>query len=152
MEAMNQLQQQYVDYLSSLYREGLLEKQFLNIQKLQDENHPQFVREVLTLYFDDSERLLHTLDTALNQTDVDYAQVHHSALDIYESSLSFGTQRVQNVCVTFRSCYYAKDLDGCLRCLQQLKDEYYLVKGKLQTLLTLEQQIVAAGGSMPIVE
>ncbi|KAK1348232.1 Histidine-containing phosphotransfer protein [Heracleum sosnowskyi] len=151
METVNQLQQQYVDFLSSLYSEGLLEKQFQNIQILA-EDEPQFVSKLLALYFEDSERRLHNLATALDQTDVDYDKVRDFAVPLYDCNINLGTQRVNNVCVTFRSCYKSKNLEGCLRCMQQLKDEYYLVKSKLQTLLMLEQRIVAAGGSTPIVE
>ncbi|KAK1376605.1 Histidine-containing phosphotransfer protein [Heracleum sosnowskyi] len=151
METVNQLQQQYVDFLSSLYSEGLLENQFQNIQML-GEDEAQFVSELLALYFEDSERCLHNLTTAFDQKDVEYEKVHDIAVELYDCNLSLGIQRMNNVCVTFRSCYKSKNLEGCLRCMQTLKDEYYLVKSKLQTLVMLDQRIVAAGGLVPIVE
>ncbi|XP_074361248.1 histidine-containing phosphotransfer protein 1-like [Apium graveolens] len=150
MDVINQLQRQYVDFLSSLYREGLLDDQFLQIQKLQDESNPEFVNEVVTLFFEDSEKLLHNLAIALDQQLVDYKKVDACVHQFKGSSSSIGAQRVRNICVSFRTCYDAKNLEGCLRCLQQLKDEYYLVKNKLQTLFKLEQQILAAGGVIPI--
>ncbi|WOG87333.1 hypothetical protein DCAR_0206557 [Daucus carota subsp. sativus] len=145
MDIVNQLQRQYVDFLSSLYREGLLDDQFLQIQKLQDERNPDFVNEVVTLFFEDSEKLLHNLAIALDQQHVDYQKV-----DACVHQFKGSSSRVRNICVSFRTCYDAKNLEGCLRCLQQVKDEYYLVKNKLQTLFRLEQQIVAAGGAIPI--
>ncbi|KAL8111733.1 hypothetical protein AgCh_019445 [Apium graveolens] len=151
MEVVNELQQQYVDFLSSLYSEGLLEKHFGNVQML-TENEPHVMSELLALFFEDSERYLHNLATALDQMDVDYEKVDDFAVPLYDGSLSLGTQRMNNACVTFRSCYKSKNLEGCLRCLRQLKDEYYLVKSKFQTMLALEQRIVAAGGSVPIVK
>ncbi|KAL9249951.1 Histidine-containing phosphotransfer protein 1-like protein [Drosera capensis] len=63
-----------------------------------------------------------------------------------------GAQRVSSVCVAF-CCYSdAGNLEGCLRCLQQIKQEYALVKTKLETLFRLEQQILAAGGTLPPVD
>ncbi|KAG5603372.1 hypothetical protein H5410_034742 [Solanum commersonii] len=37
----------------------------------------------------------------------------------------------------------------CVQCLQQVKHEYFLVKNKLETLMRLEKQILAAGGMIP---
>ncbi|KAG6468566.1 hypothetical protein ZIOFF_073254 [Zingiber officinale] len=63
---------------------------------------------------------------------------------------SIGAQRVKNVCMAFHNYCEEMDHEGCLTCLQQLKQEYFLVKNKLETLFKLEQQIVAAGGSIPM--
>ncbi|KAG6495297.1 hypothetical protein ZIOFF_043091 [Zingiber officinale] len=57
---------------------------------------------------------------------------------------------LKNVCMAFRNYCEEMDHEGCLTCLQQLKQEYFLVKNKLETLFKLEQQIVAAGGSIPM--
>ncbi|KAG6472311.1 hypothetical protein ZIOFF_069771 [Zingiber officinale] len=63
---------------------------------------------------------------------------------------NIGAQSVKHVCMAFRNYCEEMDHEGCLTCLQQLKQEYFLVKNKLETLFKLEQQIVAAGGSIPM--
>ncbi|XP_074356207.1 histidine-containing phosphotransfer protein 1-like [Apium graveolens] len=150
MDIVSQLQRQYVDFMSYVYREGLLNDQFLMLQRLQDERNPQFVNRVATLFFEDSERHLQNLTVALDQRPVDYTKVDAYVHQFKGSSSSVGAQRLSDICVLFKTCYEARNLEGCMRSLQQLKDEYNLVKNKLHTLFRLEQQIVAAGGVIPI--
>ncbi|PSR86276.1 Histidine-containing phosphotransfer protein [Actinidia chinensis var. chinensis] len=149
MDVVSQLQRQFVDFTTSLYHEGFLDDQFTQLQKLQDESNPEFVAEVVSLFFEDSENLLNNLANALQQQIVDYKQVDAHVHQFKGSSSSIGAQRVKNVCAAFRNLCEGKNLDGCIRCLQQLKLEYSLVKSKLETLFRLEQQILAAGGTVP---
>ncbi|XAR61256.1 hypothetical protein NMG60_11034902 [Bertholletia excelsa] len=152
MDVLSQLQRQYVDYTASLYREGFLDDQFSQLQKLQDESNPGFVVEVVSLFFEDSDKLLNNLATALQQSIVDYKQIDAHVHQFKGSSSSIGAHRVKSACVAFRSKCEEKNLDGCVRSLQQLKNEYNFVKTKLQTLFRLEQQIVAGGGSVPMLQ
>lgn len=41
--------------------QGVLDEQFLQLQQLQDESSPNFVSEVVTIYFHESEKLLTNL-------------------------------------------------------------------------------------------
>ncbi|XP_019419340.1 PREDICTED: histidine-containing phosphotransfer protein 1 isoform X2 [Lupinus angustifolius] len=126
---VGQMQRQWVVYTKSLFTEGFLDGQFLQLQQLQDENNPDFVVEVVSLFFEDSERLLDDLTFALDQKGcVDFKKV-----DAHVHQLKGSSSR-------------------CLRCLQQVKQEYCLAKNKLETLFRLEQQIMAAGGSIPMIE
>lgn len=45
--------------------QGLLDEQFSQLQQLQDETTPDFVEEVVALFFEDSERLLRQLTESL---------------------------------------------------------------------------------------
>ncbi|KAL5566173.1 hypothetical protein UlMin_029337 [Ulmus minor] len=148
MDAVVQLKKQLVDYTASLFNEGLLDEQFNQLQKLQDENNPDFVVEVVTLFFEDSERLLNELAKVLDQPIPDYRKVDAHVHQLKGSSSSIGAQRVQKVCIEFRNFCEAQNIEGCLKCLQQVKLEYSLVKNKLETLFKFEQQLLAAGGSL----
>nr|GMD13856.1 histidine-containing phosphotransfer protein 1-like [Ipomoea batatas] len=150
MDVVPQLQKQFVDLIASLYREGFLDDQFLQLQKLQDDSNPDFVFEVVSLFFEDSEKLINNLATALQQSVVDFNQVDAHVHQFKGSSSSIGAQRVKNACVSFRNFCEEKNLDGCVQCLQLVKNEYFVVKNKLETLLRLEQQILAAGGKIPV--
>ncbi|XP_059632626.1 histidine-containing phosphotransfer protein 1-like [Cornus florida] len=149
---VGQLQRQFVEYTASLFREGVLDDQFTQLQQLQDESNPDFVVEVVSLFFEDSERLLNDLTTALDQRSVDFKKVDAHVHQLKGSSSSIGAQRVKNACIAFRNFCDEQNNEACLRCLHQVKQEYYLVKNKLETLFRLEQQIVAAGGSIPMME
>ncbi|CAB4262820.1 unnamed protein product [Prunus armeniaca] len=149
---VGQMQRQWVDYTKSLFLEGFLDGQFLQLQQLQDESNPDFVVEVVSLFFEDSEKLLNDLTRALEQPSVDFKRVDAHVHQFKGSSSSIGAQRVKNACIAFRNFCEEQNTDGCVRCVQQVKQEYYLVKSKLETLFAMEQQIVAAGGSIPILE
>ncbi|BBG93247.1 histidine-containing phosphotransmitter 1 [Prunus dulcis] len=124
----------------------------MELQQLQDESNPDFVVEVVSLFFEDSEKLLNDLTRALEQPSVDFKRVDAHVHQFKGSSSSIGAQRVKNACIAFRNFCEEQNTEGCVRCVQQVKQEYYLVKNKLETLFAMEQQIVAAGGSIPILE
>ncbi|XP_021904978.1 histidine-containing phosphotransfer protein 1 [Carica papaya] len=149
---VGQMQRRLVDYTKSLFKEGFLDGQFLQLQQLQDESNPDFVVEVVSLFFEDSERLLNDLTMALDQPAMDFKRVDAHVHQLKGSSSSIGAQRVKNACINFRNFCEEQNIEACHSCLQQVKQEYYLVKNKLENLFRLEQQILAAGGSIPMME
>ncbi|KAH6776956.1 histidine-containing phosphotransmitter 1 [Perilla frutescens var. frutescens] len=128
LQSVEQLQRSFIEYSSGLFREGFLDGQFSQLQMLQDESNPDFVE----------------------QQNVDFKKIDAHVHQLKGSSSSIGAQRVKNTCIAFRSFCEEQRVEGCLRCLQQVKQEYLLVKAKLEALLRLEQQIVAAGGVIPM--
>ncbi|XP_022851065.1 histidine-containing phosphotransfer protein 1-like isoform X1 [Olea europaea var. sylvestris] len=152
MEVVGQLQRQYVDFITSLFREAYLDDQYVQLQKLQDDSNPEFVGEVVSIFFEDSEKLLNDLASSLQQQVVDFKKVDGYVHQFKGSSSSVGAQRVKNACVALRNFCEEKNLDGCSRYLNLVKQEFYLVKNKLETLLRMEQQILQAGGTVPLLE
>lgn len=136
-------QKQLDEYTTSLFNEGILNEQFTQLQSLQDESNPDFVVEIVTLFFEDSERLLNELAKSLEQENVDFKRVDAYVHQLKGSSSSIGAQKVQNACVPFRNQCDEKNIEGCLKCLQEVKSEFNIVKAKLETLLKLEQEIGA---------
>lgn len=146
------MQRRLAEYTKSLFMEGVLDNQFSQLQQLQDESNPDFVVEVVSLFFDDSDRLINDLTRALDQPNIDFKMVDSHVHQLKGSSSSIGAERIKNVCIAFRNFCEEQNVEGCMRCLQQVKQEYCLVKNKLETLFRMEQQIVAAGGSIPMME
>ncbi|KAJ8440135.1 hypothetical protein Cgig2_003460 [Carnegiea gigantea] len=106
-------------------KQGILNDQFNQLVSLQDESNPEFVFEVVTLFFEDSERLLNELSKSLGQQNVDFKKVDTHVHQLKGSSSSIGAQRVQNACIVFRNFCDEKNIEGFL-----------------------EKQILAAGGSV----
>eukprot|EP00249_Psilotum_nudum_P013193 c24206_g2_i1 orf=683-1057(+) len=63
---------QMIEFRNSLFQEGFVDDQFIQLQQLQDDSNPDFVTEVVGLFFEDSERLLEELAKALEQEPPDF--------------------------------------------------------------------------------
>lgn len=149
METLTQLQQEYVDFVTSLYREGILDNQFMDFQKMIDPKETEFMKETVNLFFEVVDQHLRNLAIELAEEEIDYPKINLIVIQFKDTCSSFGTHRVVNCCDAFSTCYVADNIEGCMKCVPRIKDEYFLVKSRFQTLLTLEQRIRAAGGTVP---
>ncbi|XP_048129783.1 histidine-containing phosphotransfer protein 1-like [Rhodamnia argentea] len=143
-----QMQGRLADYMNALFNEEILDSQYLELHELQDESNPGFVVEVVSLFLTDAEKLLDDLSRDLTQQNVDFKRAHAQAHKLMGSSCSIGAPRVKSACIVFQNFCQEKNVRGCQRYLQQMKQEFVLVKGKLKALFELEKQVVAAGGSI----
>ncbi|KAL5156036.1 Histone H2AX [Glycine soja] len=143
MYGVSRLQRQLAEYTSSLFEEGFLDDQFNQLQQLQDESNPEFVVEVVTLFFEDAERLLNELAKALGQESIDFKRVEAHVRQLKGSSSSIGAQRVQKVCIAFRNYCEEKNVEGCLKNLQEIKLECSLVKSKFETLFKVRGSYIS---------
>ena len=147
---LHKLRRVYIEFASFVYRDGFLDDQYTQLQQLKDESEPKFVLQVGTLFLEDSEKLLNELRSILDQQDVDFEKLDACVRKLMGSSASIGARRVKNVCMAFHNSCKKGSKEGCLKCLQQVAQEHLLVKRKLETLFKLETQILAAGGSVPL--
>ncbi|KAL2905348.1 Histidine-containing phosphotransfer protein 2 [Bienertia sinuspersici] len=83
--AAAQLQKESVDY-TSLFDEGILNDQFTQIHSLQDERNPEFVADVVNIFFKHSQRLL-------DETEKLTQSVDYNKLDANEHQLKGSSTR-----------------------------------------------------------
>ncbi|KAI9110189.1 hypothetical protein K1719_018631 [Acacia pycnantha] len=146
--------------LAFLFHQGVLDEQFLQLQQLQDESSPNFVSEVVNIYFHESEKLLRNLRSLLMDKELlDYKKMGIHVNQLMGSSSSIGANRVRNVCVAFRAATDQNNRAGhvpshflsCLRALEMLEHEYCYLKNKLHELFQIEQErALAAGVRYPV--
>ncbi|XP_015947892.1 pseudo histidine-containing phosphotransfer protein 6 [Arachis duranensis] len=138
--------------LAFLFHQGVLDEQFLQLQQLQDETSPNFVSEVVNIYFHESEKLLRNLRGLLMEREFsDYKKMGIHLNQLTGSSSSIGAKRVTNVCLAFRAATDHNNRSGCLRALEMLEHEYCYLKNKLHELFQIEQQrVLAAGVRYPV--
>lgn len=85
-----QTTQQINAVLHQLESDGLLDDQFTQLQQLQDESNPDFVKEVVELYFEDSASKLQNLAARLQVSVLLYCLGQNAACHAY----LMGTQRL----------------------------------------------------------
>ncbi|RVW28548.1 Histidine-containing phosphotransfer protein 4 [Vitis vinifera] len=147
-----QQHRQVVHMRQSLFDQGLLDEQFVQLEELQDDANPNFVEEVVTLFYRDSARLVLNIDQALNvcpenvfkilmscccgsmqgQDPSDFSKLDSYMHQFKGSASSIGAKKVKGECTLFREYCKAGNGEGCMKTFQQLKKDYAVLRKKLE--------------------
>ncbi|KAK6914824.1 Signal transduction histidine kinase, phosphotransfer (Hpt) domain, partial [Dillenia turbinata] len=111
---------------------GYLDDQFVQLEELQDHANPNFVEEVVALFYKDSSRLLLNIDQALEKKPLEFTKLDGYMHQFKGSSSSIGAKKVKAECTLFRDYCRAGNAEGCMRTFQQLKKEYATLRKKLE--------------------
>ncbi|CAI5480559.1 unnamed protein product [Closterium sp. Yama58-4] len=130
------LTKQLTELTDSMFAEGILDDQFTQLQQLQDESNPEFVGEVIGLFFEDSVKLLDDLTQEVNEDPIDFKKVDAHVHQFKGSSSSIGAQRVKALCIKMRGYCDEGNRAKCLSSLDKIKDEFNLVKDKLELMMS----------------
>jgi histidine-containing phosphotransfer protein len=141
------VQQMIQQLLAHSVQEGLLDDQFLQLIQLQDESNPDFVAEVVELYFEDSASKLDTLQARLAEPAPSYSQIDALVHQFKGSSASFGAHTMAALCVQLRDACHAHNQPACQQLVAQLRDSFGVLKARLEQFMQLERQRKQLGGS-----
>ncbi|XP_010924665.1 pseudo histidine-containing phosphotransfer protein 2-like isoform X1 [Elaeis guineensis] len=140
MEYSN-LRHRAADMRKSLFDQGYLDEQFYQLEELQDEVSPNFVEEVVTLFFRDSARLISNIEQTLDKCPQDFVKLDAYVHQLKDSSSSIGASRVKNACTLCREYCDEKNLEGCLKLFHKLKREHAVLRQKLGSYFQLLRQV-----------
>ncbi|XP_062180903.1 pseudo histidine-containing phosphotransfer protein 2-like [Phragmites australis] len=140
MEYLN-FRRQIICMKKSLFDQGYLDEQFNQLEELQDESSPNFVEEVVVLFFKDSSRLLTNIEQTLEKYPQDFYQLDSLVHQLKGSGLSIGALRMKNECSVFKVYCNDRNLEGCRRSFQKMKREHATLKQKLETYFQLLRQV-----------
>ncbi|XP_022997871.1 histidine-containing phosphotransfer protein 4-like isoform X2 [Cucurbita maxima] len=121
----------------SLFDQGLLDEQFVQLEELQDDANPNFVEEVVTLCYRDSLRLILNLEQALKKSPLDFNQLDSYMLQFKGSISSIGAKKVKDQCTLFREYCTAGSGEGTF---QRLKKEHTALRKKFEAYFQLKRQ------------
>ncbi|XP_047266091.1 histidine-containing phosphotransfer protein 4 isoform X1 [Capsicum annuum] len=139
---IHHLRRQVANLRQSLFDQGYVDEQFIELEELQDDATPNFVEEVVTLFCKDSARLIHIIDQTLENHPVDFAKLDNYMYQFKgSSSSSIGAKKVKTKCTQFMEYCRAENVEGCKRTFQQLKEEYTTLRRKLEIYFQYARQV-----------
>ncbi|KAJ0986404.1 hypothetical protein J5N97_004760 [Dioscorea zingiberensis] len=139
------LQSQVSSMKKSLFDQGFLDEQFHQLEELQDDVSPNFVEEVVALFFRDSSRLIGVIEQAMEKHPQDCRKLETYMHQLKGSTSSIGALKVKNECTCFRECCEENNLEGCQRSFQKLKREHAVLKQRLEAYFQLLKQTGPVG-------
>ena len=125
-------------YVTQLQQEGVLDEQFRQLMQLQDETNPDFVTEVVQLFFEDSASKIERIGVMLSAPDPDFTELDHLVHQFKGSSASLGARMIEQLCIRLREMCGAQNSPACVMLLGQVQQCYDLLKTKLEVFMQLE--------------
>ncbi|XP_061359152.1 histidine-containing phosphotransfer protein 4 [Gastrolobium bilobum] len=136
----NHSRRQVAAMKQSLFDQGHLDEQFIQLEELQDDANPNFVEEIVTLYYRDSSRLISNMEQTLERNPLDFNKLDTIMHQFKGSSSSIGAKKVKAECTLFREYCRTGNAEGCRKSFQQMKKEYAALRKKLETYFQLARQ------------
>ncbi|TYH15516.1 hypothetical protein ES288_A05G048200v1 [Gossypium darwinii] len=115
------MQNQIACIRRSLFDQGYLDEQFIQLEELQDDANPNFVQEIVTLFYTDSTRLIQNIELTL-----------------------IGAKKVTSECAVFRQYCAAGNAEACIRNFQHIKQEHAILRKKLEFYFQMMGQAAVA--------
>ena len=95
----------------------------------------------MELYFEESASKLDKLSAALAPgAATDFSEVDALVHQFKGSSASFGARQMATLCVQLRDACATKDVGACERLVEQLRERFAELRGRLQRFLEQERQ------------
>eukprot|EP00879_Flechtneria_rotunda_P024406 GHRR01025870.1.p1 GENE.GHRR01025870.1~~GHRR01025870.1.p1 ORF type:complete len:150 (+),score=56.97 GHRR01025870.1:970-1419(+) len=135
--AINQHLEQVVKQMQA---DGLLDEQFGQLLALQDDSNPDFVSEVVQLYFEDSVGKIEKVYQLLSQPMPDFEELDQIVHQFKGSSASLGAQHIAQLCIKLRESCQQRNAGACQQLVQQVQEAFMQLKSRLDIFLQLEQQ------------
>ncbi|XP_039048599.1 histidine-containing phosphotransfer protein 1-like [Hibiscus syriacus] len=139
------LSQQLKNYIQTMHAQGMLDHHFDHVKALQNEENPQFVMDVISMFSHDAEAAIAHLTTLLNSAVVDFAMAITLVHQLRGSSSSIGGQRMAIACRDLRHACDNMDKERCLQVLERVKQEYEALRECLHIIF----QLVAQSNRVP---
>ncbi|XP_057968214.1 pseudo histidine-containing phosphotransfer protein 5-like [Malania oleifera] len=136
----NPLRQQVARIRQSLFDEGLVDKQFVQLEQLEDSNNPNFVEEIVTMFFRDSTKLFATVDEALSKTPLDIRKLERFVHQFKGSSASIGACKLRMECDELREYCKQRNVEGCKASFERMKGHHEALRNKLEAYFQMARQ------------
>ncbi|KAF9613777.1 hypothetical protein IFM89_011501 [Coptis chinensis] len=135
-----QLQYQVASMRDTLFKQGYLDEQFVQLEELQDDDNPNFVEDIVKSFFQDSVRSFNNIEKAMESHPFDFEKLDKYMHQFKGSSSSIGAAKIKEESTMFREYCRQGSAEGCLRTFQQLKKEHAILRKKLETYFQLARQ------------
>ncbi|XP_031250616.1 pseudo histidine-containing phosphotransfer protein 2-like [Pistacia vera] len=138
---MADLKEQIVAMRQSFFDEEILDNYFIQLEQLENEENPNFVEEVVNVFFSDSFNHLAIIEEEMNKSPVDYLKLDRYLHQLKGSSASIGANKIKIAVNRTREDCKEGDMEGARASLQELRMEINSLKAKLETYYELVAQV-----------
>eukprot|EP00257_Ricinus_communis_P014095 XP_015571691.1 pseudo histidine-containing phosphotransfer protein 2 isoform X1 [Ricinus communis] len=138
----NLLREQIAKMRQSFFDEGTLDSHyFAQLEQLEGPDNPNFVEEIITLFFRESTKMLATMETNLREKcPVNFIGIDKMLNQIKVNSASIGAIRIKEQVIPMLNNLKENNLEGAKASFQGLKVEYDTLKRKLEPYFQLQRQ------------
>lgn len=106
---------------------------------VQDDSNPDFVKDLIALYYSDASGKINTIQQMLKSDQIDFQHLDAIVHQFKGSSASFGASEMTKTCIEFRDACQQNDGERCKYVCGCMNTAYVRLQGVLKEFERLEQ-------------